>query len=629
MHVGTAVCRVLGGVALGLAVAPCLAWAQAPSGPPAAAAAASTVGIMANAQFDLEISVRDIRGNVIEANAQIHLTSDWAKYNAFSSTQRALPARFERLARGNYLAEVMCPGFQKTIERLQLEYGYAGLPIYIYLLPEGENGAASRAPAVMLEVGLRSDMERGTEALRKGKYSSAQKTFTKLLPKSKDNPDVLYNLGLAEQGLQQEEAARGYFQRAVAADANHELALIALAQMELAKGATAEAIPLLEKATATGRASWRADYDLASAYLKVNRMGGAESAASRAARRAKNQSAAPTYLLGQIQYAAGKRDEAKKTWESMAQKFPSDALTAQANKDLGQLDFRNERVTGTTEASLTAPAVTEPAAMAIAEHPWAPPDIDSAAPETAKDIPCNTEAVLAAGESRMKSQLLDFEKFTATERIEQQEVDRYGWPGPAKTRDFSYIVIVRPLGKDSVYVEESRNGSTGTAGFDSAIVTTSLNALGVNILQPYYRDRFVYTCEGLAHVRGNAAWQVRFEQKTEARDGVRSWKTNRKTYDIPLKGRIWISSANFTIVRVETDLREAVKDLQLTKDHLVVDYGPVDFASGTNQLWLPWTADMFVELKGKRYHDKHTLTDYLLFAVDTSEKVAKPAEATE
>jgi hypothetical protein len=32
------------------------------------------------------------------------------------------------------------------------------------------------------------------------------------------------------------------------------------------------------------------------------------------------------------------------------------------------------------------------------------------------------------------------------------------------------------------------------------------------------------------------------------------------------------------------------------------------------------------EFHGKCYHDKHTLTDYLLFAIDTSERVAKPPE---
>jgi len=207
-------------------------------------------------------------------------------------------------------------------------------------------------------------------------------------------------------------------------------------------------------------------------------------------------------------------------------------------------------------------------------------------------------------------------------------IDRYGWPGQVKSRELAYIVLVYPMKKDSMYVQEYRNGSNGTSGMDTAIITTSLNVLDINILQPYYRDRFAFSCEGLVQVRGFAAWQVYLVQKPDVHDGVRSWTTNRKSYDFPIKGHIWISSLDFSIVRVETDLREPVKDLQLTRDHLVVDYGPVDFASHSKQLWFPWSADMFTEFHGLRYHDKHSLTNYLLFAIDTSQRVSNPPEET-
>ena len=594
----------------------------------ASAAPVSTIGLGPNAVFDLEIYVRDTHGNIIESQAAVHVTSDFTKYNSISAAQSASPARFHRLSTGDYEIAVTCPGFREAKQRVTLDFGYGGMPIYLYLAPESDSGASHASPPpVMLSAQLRPNMEHGMEDLRKGHYAAAQKTFTKLVPKSNDNPDVLYDLGLCELGLQHNDLARADFQHALNSDPNHDLALISLAQMELHNGSPAAAVPYLEKAVASGRAGWRADYDLATAYMKLDRMVEAESPASRAARLARNQSAAPTYLLGQIQYAAGKRSAAKQTWESMAKAFPSDPTTAQAKQNLAQLDFTTDTAPPSSVASIAGPALVESAPSAIAEHPWAPPDVDAAVPDVAPDVPCDTNAVIDSAFNRLKTQLLDFEKFTATEHIEQEEIDRYGWPGPVKVRDFSYLVLVFPLGKASMYLDESRaGGSTGTSGFDTTIVTNGLNALGVNILQPYYRDRFTYSCEGLAHIRDLAAWQVRFEQKPGANDGIRSWKTNKRTYDIPLKGRIWISSATFSVVRVETDLREPVKDLQLTRDHLVVDYGPVNFADGAKQLWLPWSADMFTEFHGRRYHDKHALTNYLLFAIDTNEKMSSPKE---
>ena len=67
-----------------------------------------------------------------------------------------------------------------------------------------------------------------------------------------------------------------------------------------------------------------------------------------------------------------------------------------------------------------------------------------------------------------------------------------------------------------------------------------------------------------------------------------------------------------------------MKELELTRDHLVIDYGPVNFEHSGTQLWLPWYADMYLELHGKRYHHRHQLSNYMLFAVDTNNKVTVP-----
>jgi len=69
-----------------------------------------------------------------------------------------------------------------------------------------------------------------------------------------------------------------------------------------------------------------------------------------------------------------------------------------------------------------------------------------------------------------------------------------------------------------------------------------------------------------------------------------------------------------------------VQSLNLTCDHLLVDYGPVKFVSANTTLWLPLSAEMHMELRGHRYHHKHYLTDYMLFEVDTNHKMGKPKE---
>jgi len=70
-----------------------------------------------------------------------------------------------------------------------------------------------------------------------------------------------------------------------------------------------------------------------------------------------------------------------------------------------------------------------------------------------------------------------------------------------------------------------------------------------------------------------------------------------------------------------------VKELQLTKEHLSIDYGPIDFKQVKEQLWLPQSAEMYFSFLGKRYHHKHTLSDYVLFSVDEKSKISRPQEA--
>jgi tetratricopeptide (TPR) repeat protein len=578
--------------------------------------------------FDLDIFVRDSHGNPLDVAAAVHLSSKRLNYDAVLPAQGASAAHFANLALGEYAVEVTCSGFRKTTDRYSSELGRGTLPVYIYLIPEsGPANSAASSSALALTQQQRADMQLGIAALNRDRYESAGKTFAKILRKAPGNSDVVYFLGVAELGLKHPEVARENFQRALALDPNNELALVSLGQMKLDGGAPADAVIPLEKAVSLGRAGWRADFELASAYFQLHRLSDAEIAASRAASLAKETGATSLFLLGEIQYAEGKRADAKHTWESLLKRFPKDSAVFTTRKMLARVESEGLEPSPPSSASLPPPPAPDTNPATFVEVPWAPRDTDDAVYAVAPSVNCNAEPILDGALHQMNTQLTDFEKFTATEHIEHQNIDSYGWPGPIKTHDFSYVVFVHPLGKNSFYLEEFRNGAGDLSGFSDVIVSTGLNSLGVNLMQPFYRDRFDYSCEGLANVREQAAWQIRFEEKRDAKaGGVRTWRAGNTTYDIAIKGRIWISGASYAVLRIETDLRDPIAGLGLTKDHLLVDYGPVNFSARNAQLWLPWSADMYMEFRGKRYHHRHFLSDYLLFNVDTAHKISKPNE---
>jgi len=471
-------------------------------------------------------------------------------------------------------------------------------------------------------------MDRGLAALRQSKYESAKKIFAKVEQKAPNNTDAPYFMGVAEYKMQHVDAAREDYQHALTLDPNNEQALLSLGELDRQSGKPAEAVVSLEKAVSLGRAGWKANFELASAYYELKRYGDAEVEVAAAIRHAKGASAGPVFLLGQIQFAEGKRAVAKRTWQSILQSFPKDPLVEQVNKALELVANAGPEAELSSVPTPTTPA-SEPAMNldAFVDIPWAPPDTDDAVYALAPGVDCKAETILDRATRRMNSGLADFEKFAATEHIEHQSVDRYGLPGPMKSHDSPYVVFVNPLGKTSYYLEEYREQGSMPTGFTDEVVSTGLITLGVSVLQPFYRDRFSFSCEGLANVRGQAAWQVRFEEKRDAKGlGIRTWETQKTTYQIPVKGRVWLANATYAVLRVETDLRDPIAGLELTKDHILVEYGPVDFTAGDAHLWLPWSADMYMELRGKRYHHKHFLSNYMLFGVDATHKVSAPKE---
>jgi tetratricopeptide (TPR) repeat protein len=575
----------------------------------------------------LSINVRDASGVPMDGATLVTLVAAFGSFNRTVTTRDASTAVFDGLAPGDYEAEASYPGYQTATEHITVNAVGSTMQVYIYLLPEADQKSQGPRPqGLVMSPRLQAEIDKGLEALRKRQFEAARAHFAKGLTLAPGNPDLSYLLGAAEIGLNHPEIARQNFEHALSIDPTHERSLLALGEIQLRNGEISAAIVTLEKAFLKNGAGWRTHLLLASAYAQAGRLSDAETHAQRAAELAHEKGAGARLLLGEIQQAEGKLPEAQIAWRDLAAKFPGDPSAAEARKKLADLSAPRPAVPSEPAQLANLPVPVTPVIELLPgkERPWAPLDIDSREYPLAQNAACGAEEILPRAEHRLKSQLENFEKFTATEHIDHQEIDRLGRPGPVKSRDFSYIVFVDRYAGDSFFLQEDRYSAGHDSSFPTSLATEGLNNLGIAILQPATREDFVYQCEGLAGIRGKAAWQIRFQEKKDSRHGVRNWRRDGKLYHVRLKGRIWISSASFDVLRMETDLLEPIQILGLTRDHLLVDYGPVNFAASNMTLWLPWSAEMHMEIHGHRYHHKHYLTDYMLFEVDTKHKIGKP-----
>ena len=60
--------------------------------------------------------------------------------------------------------------------------------------------------------------------------------------------------------------------------------------------------------------------------------------------------------------------------------------------------------------------------------------------------------------------------------------------------------------------------------------------------------------------------------------------------------------------------------------YLSIDYAPVQFRTRDVRIWLPQTVDTCCDFQDRRAMAYYAFTDFMLFSVETDEKVEKPQE---
>jgi len=578
---------------------------------------------------DVQVSVREPSGMPLAGNAFVKLSSGGGMHLT-AATQDNSTATFPQIIAGEYEVEVSALGYKTATEHVSVFAG-GSCRVYIYLHNENENPLANAAPSgSVMTPRLQAEIDKGLDKMRRHQYDAARAQFEKAAKMAPGNPDIQYLLGMLEYTQEHFDPARAKFQAALSLNPSHERSLLSLGELQLRTGDPAAAAETLEKAYQVNGADWRTHWLLANAYFQQKNYEKALPHATRAAELGKDHAAPAWMLLGQILLQEKKDEEAKRAFETVIRSFPNDPVVPEAKTQLAAL---GKPVVTTVSALQPTQPTLEPAPPPVlppvAVRPWAPADIDSKEYPAVQDVPCSENDLVQRTQAKMMRQLGNFEKFLATEHIEHQEVDAHGIPGPVREKDFNYLIFVQHPRPGMSFLEEKRDGGENLNSFPTSLATQGLAALALSVFDPNYENDLVYKCEGLGTWRGKAVWRLRFEQKQGVPSRIRIWQNSRGTYSIPLKGRVWIAASSYDVLHIETDLREPVKDLALTRDHLLIDYGPVKFDHGETTLWLPWNAEMYMELRGKRYHHTHTLRNYMLFSVDTGNTIAAPKQGLE
>jgi tetratricopeptide (TPR) repeat protein len=291
--------------------------------------------------------------------------------------------------------------------------------------------------------------------------------------------------------------------------------------------------------------------------------------------------------------------------------------------------------------SAAAPPLTQPPAPtveapALSEHqPVSHPGpnsvipmrVDEFVPAVAVDVPCSLSTVLHGAGQRAEQLLTTLQKFDASERVEHYKLNAAGVPGAADVRSFDYVVTVSHDAQGGFQMQEYRNGGVVRAQqFPSGIRTANLSEHGL-IFHPLLAPGFHFTCEGLGEWKGRATWLVQFEEKKNDLNPFRSYVINGFSYPLQLTGRAWIDAGTYQVLRLESDLLKPVEKIHLTREHIAIEFASVKFRTRDQQLWLPQTAELYVEWNGRRFYRRHTFSNFKIFSTDSTEEVRAPKES--
>jgi len=256
---------------------------------------------------------------------------------------------------------------------------------------------------------------------------------------------------------------------------------------------------------------------------------------------------------------------------------------------------------------------------------WVPPEVDDDVSPLESGSACELNELLQQTGERIQEFVKNVDRFTATESLLHESFNKTGKVYEQQHRKYDYMMSIEEIRPKMLNVEEFLRSTSSLDDVPGGVASKGLPTL-VLIFHPYYSQNYSMRCEGLTTLNGKPVWQIYFRQRADKPNRIRAYRIGEQgpSYPVALKGRAWFAADSYQIAGLQTDLINALPEIRLLVDHTAIEFGPVHFSGRNVEIWLPQNAEVYGDFKGRRYHQRMTFSDYLLFAVDDRQKVSPP-----
>lgn len=571
----------------------------------------------------VEVEIKGPKGAPVEGAVVVSLIRQNGQVFKTATAQNG-KVLFANVPKSSLTAEVLAPGYQTAKKTFEIgDKTQVKVEVELQPMTDREAAAADRGISA-LNPKAQKDIGKALDALRANRPADARNHLQDAQRDAPNSAEVEYLYGVYASQMGDQSMAQTHWARALELNPNHLSSLLAVSQSLLQQHKGASAAPYLTRALEIEPSSWRAHMLMAQSYLFQGQKDQAIKEAERALELGHEQAASVGPLLAHALYENGEKDRGIQLLTEYVVAHPSDTNAAKLLERLKNPTTTTHTTTTATSTTTTdVPNVADEAVAAPSN--WLPPDVDEKIPAVEPGAACSLNDVVEKAGQQIQKFTHDVDRFTATESLTHESINRYGIASSPEKRKFDYLVSIQEVRQGYLGVTEYRNGGGAQDQFPDGLVTNGLPAL-VLIFHPYYAPNYDMTCEGLARTNAGLAWQVHFRQIPGKPNELKTYQfgINGPSYAVALKGRAWISADNYQIVRMETDIVKPMPEIKLLAEHTTVEYGPVAFQKDSVNLWLPQSAEVYLAWRGRQVHRRHSFSNYLLFAVDDKERIEAP-----
>ena len=578
---------------------------------------------------EMDIYVKGADGGPIEVTAMVTLVAPTGQVVAQGTTLGG-NIQFRGIAATEYTIQVVAAGYENAVKEFD-GYNAGASRVVIDMRPASDGHAGAGSPQMLLAPKAQKELGKALEALRANKPGDARSHLEAAYRMAPNHPAVNYLYGVYFLQMKDQEKAKSYWTKALEFNPKHVSALLSLSEALMREQKLPDAESYVKRAVEADPNSWRAHAILADVFLKEDQLSEAVKEADRAVELGKGQAAMVQPLLARALTESGNKERAERVLKDYIQDHPNDAgARKQMDSLLSPLPALSSNTGAVAEAKPAPATATEVAILLPLPSNWLPPDVDEKVPPVEPGVACALDEVVQKAGKRVEEFIKNVDRFTATEFLNHESINKWGIAESPEKRKFDYVVSIEQYRPGYFSVTEYRGNRYSPAQFPGGIETHGLPALSL-IFHPQNAGNFAMSCEGLAKWNGRPAWQMHFRQRPDKPNTIRAYKLgeNGPSHAVALRGRAWIAADSYQIVRMETDLVAKLPEIKLLADHTIVDYGPVRFKNRNVEMWLPQVAEVYFDWRGQRVHRRHSFDNYMLFSVDEKQKIAEPKQETQ